>query len=1081
MSLPCNCCRGVSILTPLNLTNRPGLSALVYRVGTYSSFFETMKARLSSPDFALPSGALPLAGLTTRDPSDPAIALLDAWAILADVLTFYQERIVNEGYLRTATEQQSVINLAGLVGYTLRPGVSASVFLAYTLEQGAQVTIPAGSRVQNVPAPGQLPQSFETSDDLDAHGAWNNLAPRLARPQVISPDSSQVYVAGVTANLNANDPVLIVTSPPTARRVASVEIDFTNNRTQVLLQSPPQGQAAIAAASAPAAAAAPSMPDSFTSAVQLAASLSSPPAAHPANSIQLLRSVAKTFQPETDTTPALLKTFDPHLRHLYAGLRSAQVTPPVTGEFHALRVQAAPFGNNAPLRPITNENGVVVTTEEWPLVGSLSITITLSARSEAEVDAGGRMLRLQEWLRLQSPTALVEISSAGVTANGIVPVKTATTMIGQWEVDVTFDSKSSDMSFKFPGLGHSYDIKFDNAANSMDVIVDKGAPSTVSIAVPLGESTTTASPGRQTFISSTKGVLIDDEVAIAPSALTTLSLDTVYDKILPGSYVLIERADTGKQIVTTVVSAQKVSLTNYGMSTRVTQLILADAWLDPAKDFMLTVARNTTVSAQSEQLELGQEPITDPVPVSKDQADQIELGNLYGGLKSGRWLVVQGERADIDGVTGAELVMLANVQQGVQQIQVAGATQDLPGDTTHSFLQLSGPLNYQYKRETTTVYGNVVQATHGESRKEVLGSGDGAQELQQFSLHQSPVTYISTPNAAGAQSTLAVQVNGIPWEEVDTLATAGPNDRVYVSEADATGKRTLTFGTGRNGMRLPTGMLNAIANYRSGIGSSGNADAGKVSLLATRPVGVKAVTNPIPASGGSDGDTTDQARQNTPIAVAALDRLVSVSDYGDFARTYAGIGKASSQSLSDSHRQLVFVTIAGAEGAPIDNTSALYQNLVQSFQQLGDPQLPIAVGVCEFMLLVISAGVSVLPDFDFDQVAPQIRAALLDAFSFDNQELAQSIPLSKVVSVIQNVAGVQYVNVQVFDSISQSDTDSATALQAKLNEIATAQTPKPIVVVPPAQLDSSGTLQPAGLAFLSSDLPDTLILTEITL
>src|SRR5271155_1994767 len=102
MSLPCNCCRGVSVLTPLNLANRPGLSALVYRIGTYSSFFETMKARLSSPDFALATGALPLAGLTTRDPSDSAVALLDAWAIVADVLTFYQERIVNEGYLRTA-------------------------------------------------------------------------------------------------------------------------------------------------------------------------------------------------------------------------------------------------------------------------------------------------------------------------------------------------------------------------------------------------------------------------------------------------------------------------------------------------------------------------------------------------------------------------------------------------------------------------------------------------------------------------------------------------------------------------------------------------------------------------------------------------------------------------------------------------------------------------------------------------------------------------------------------------------------------------------------------------------------------
>ena len=122
----CNCCRGISVITPIDLTNRPGLSALVYRIGTYSSFFQTMKARLSSTDFALASGALPLAALTTRDSSDPAIALLDVWAVVADVLTFYQERIANEGYLRTATERQSVMNLAALVNYILRPGVAAS-------------------------------------------------------------------------------------------------------------------------------------------------------------------------------------------------------------------------------------------------------------------------------------------------------------------------------------------------------------------------------------------------------------------------------------------------------------------------------------------------------------------------------------------------------------------------------------------------------------------------------------------------------------------------------------------------------------------------------------------------------------------------------------------------------------------------------------------------------------------------------------------------------------------------------------------------------------------------------------------
>ena len=47
-----------------------------------------------------------LAGLKTRDPSDFSLALIDAWAVAADVLTFYTERIANEKLrrLRSAAE-----------------------------------------------------------------------------------------------------------------------------------------------------------------------------------------------------------------------------------------------------------------------------------------------------------------------------------------------------------------------------------------------------------------------------------------------------------------------------------------------------------------------------------------------------------------------------------------------------------------------------------------------------------------------------------------------------------------------------------------------------------------------------------------------------------------------------------------------------------------------------------------------------------------------------------------------------------------------------------------------------------------
>ena len=125
MSCACGCC-GASALA--GVSNRPGLPALAFRAGTYTEFLDAMVRRLSSHDYP------ELAALKTRAASDPAMALLDAWAIVSDVLTFYQERIANEGYLHTATERRSILELARLVGYRLRTGFADTAYLAYTIE-----------------------------------------------------------------------------------------------------------------------------------------------------------------------------------------------------------------------------------------------------------------------------------------------------------------------------------------------------------------------------------------------------------------------------------------------------------------------------------------------------------------------------------------------------------------------------------------------------------------------------------------------------------------------------------------------------------------------------------------------------------------------------------------------------------------------------------------------------------------------------------------------------------------------------------------------------------------------------------
>jgi predicted phage baseplate assembly protein len=1055
MTEPCTSCAAEPTGTPLSTANRPGLSALSYRVGNYATFFETMKSRLSQPG---------LTGLRSREPGDPAIALLDAWSIVGDVLTFYQERIANEGYLRTAVERGSVLQLADFVGSSLRPGVSATVNIAYTLDQNSVATIPVGSRVQSLPVQDQLPQSFEISDDLPARGAWNNLVPRLSRPQIVTSGTSTVYVAGLTANIKPNDPLLIVASPATLHRVQAVDVQGPLGRTKVDIQMPVPPQQTLTTAIAEP------VPRSFGFA-NLIEPLTKAPASHPVNAVDLSRSMADAFDQSSDAVPALVRTLNPATRaQFYTALKNEAVAPPVSGEVHAFRVKAAPFGHNAPLKPVTDEKGVVIDTEEWPLVGTTSIEIVLSRATRSRSGGDTALAYIAAMFEETAPLAFVQIQQGSEKASRTFLVDNTTPpAIGRWKVEAALDHHNRTVKFNFTDLGWSCTITFLEREAQVEVVADGD-----DIKVPVGRTATSSSSGRRLRVATGDGIAIERQAAIAPGKLNVVDLDSAYDQIVPQSWVAIDFGSGRAPVIAQVKEVQKVSVTNYGMSGRVTRLTLDYDWLT-ATEVMLSAVRPAAILAQSERLDLAEEPIDDPV-----EGKEIELGDLYGDLPSGRWLIVAGERVDIldtTGVNGAELVMLAGVEQKTQLADPTDpASAKRAGERLHSFLQLAAPLAYQYKRSSVAVSGNVISASHGETRVEVLGSGDGSQAMQRFTLRQGPLTYVKSATRSGTQSTLEVRVNDIPWTEVPALTEAGPFDRCYVTRTDDADKTTIVFGDGVNGMRVPTGKENVKAIYRTGLGSSGNVPTGAISQLASRPFGVKAVASPLPAAGGVDRDGRDQGKTNVSLLGASIDRLVSVQDYADFARTFGGIGKAIAALLSNGRRELVYVTVAPADPNHVEPDQ--YPDLLQALLDAGDPHLPVQVAGCELVLLIIAARVGMTGDRQWAEVEPDIRTALLDAFGYDRRDLGQDITLSEVIGAIQLVAGVAYVDVTTFDSISTSNAKFESSLKAKLAAISSDAGPVPLIKVRRATIDPVELrVQPAQIAFLSADLLDTLVLT----
>jgi predicted phage baseplate assembly protein len=1168
----CGCCEGTAPAVPMPVTNRPGLDQIRYRVGVHGAFLETMLSGLSS------NHSPALAGLTTRDRHDPAIALLDAGAVLLDVLTFYQERIANEGFLRTAVQRRSILELARLVGYRLRPGVASSVFLAFDLENEAEVEVPAGTRVQSIPNPGELPQPFETSEALTAQAAWNDLTPRLTQPQVITPatapELTQVYYAGVTTNLKPNDRLLFAFSKLPENQVIhvveTVTTDTAANFTLVTLQqpletveaslatreiSPVEGlriflenhldfqrfnvsaETAMAGRVAervrqllvltePGVAAAdlnaaiegvlPSLSaeheitiereyerlepwvgslvqelETFQTASRLRISQKSapvtglegilsplliPPAHQPRSSAALRRSAEGVFAPASDSVPRLLAAFQPGLKdQLYQAWGNTQVTMPLAPDLaNVLRVKAAPFGHNAPLKVIQDDEGVIIGQEEWGLATS-TIRVELAPVSGAadlfeslsndQVDAeltviqAGEGASWQQQIRDLDPdeSELVIETTLGTDLPAVITIH-----YSHGEVIGTLNSIEFDVLEKT--------IRISNTGDTLTVSMD-GTP--VLVGIDQGSRQRRFFEGMRVVANFASGGAFTLNVTRVPSPplgsqRRVLSMDAEYPQIIPGSWVVIERVDWATPRAFLVQEVNTVSLAEYGLTGKVTQLRLNQPWLE-ISDLDLSAIRGTTVYAQSEVLILAEEPITSDISGSK-----LELGALYAALESGRWIVVSGERTDIPGTTGviaSELAMISTVEQSYNP--------DLPGDQVHTTLHLANSLAYTYLRSSVKIYGNVVKATHGETRQEVLGSGSGALAFQTFTLKQFPLTYVSAVTPSGVETTLEVRVNDVLWPEKENLLLS-PQERGYITQTSDDSKTTVKFGDGIFGARLPSGPENVRAVYRSGIGKSGNVPAGQISLLAMRPLGVKSVINPLPATGGAEPESRDAARQNAPLAVKALDRLIGVLDYADFARTFAGVGKASAAVFSDGRSELVHVSIAGAENIPITEDSDLFLNLRQALVTFGDPSLRVSLAVRRLKLLVIAARVKILPEFLWEVVSAQIRSALLQTFGFDQRQLGQDVTSSEVIATIQQVPGVVYVDLDLLDGVHE-DTDLS-----DLAALAETLTLKSRVTAALARLDPSvrtppRPVLPAELACLVPEIPDLILLTELTL
>jgi predicted phage baseplate assembly protein len=337
-------------------------------------------------------------------------------------------------------------------------------------------------------------------------------------------------------------------------------------------------------------------------------------------------------------------------------------------------------------------------------------------------------------------------------------------------------------------------------------------------------------------------------------------------------------------------------------------------------------------------------------------------------------------------------------------------------------LTLHDALTRTYQRSTVRLNANVVPATHGETTQEVLGSGDATQAHQQFTLKQKPLTYAFARGGTAPESSLEVWVDDVKWEEVPTLFGRGPDERVYIARRQDDGTTLIEFGDGRRAARLPTGQENVRAVYRKGVGLEGLVkNPGQLKLLLTQPLGVKAVSNPLAATGAEDPLSLADARRQVPRCALTLDRVVSLRDYEDFARGFPGVAKALAVWTWSGDTRGVFLTLLGPDGSPIAEAGPPAGPLREAFAAQSNPLVPVRIVSGDISLLRLAGTVRVAADRLPSQVETALRETLLAALSFDVREFGQAVYRSELIALIQNVAGVVSVDLDSMGKVTADD------------------------------------------------------------
>jgi hypothetical protein len=1088
MSDDCGCCTTPAALVPAAIENRPGLSAVAYRIGTFATFRKAIVDQLAhTPE---------LAGLTSRVGDDYTITAVELWAAVADVLTFYQERAVNEAFLRTATLRDSMLRLVRLLGYELRPGIAATTRLAFTLEAGATALIPAGTRVQSVPGEGEKPQKFETLIPVMADARLNKLrivpAPTAASPKPTGAESASAIVApdaealASAAALAPGDRVMLYA--PDATEVLTVrEVQARDDVLTIRWALPIKGMQFDDASGAQT---------STTRAYKLGRSFqlfgfNAPPTVVVLQGTALA-AASTDYTLHGDGTTGNQISLDAR----YEGIKPGAILLVVSGTV------AIPFEIKAVAQRHVDRKAMPPTGAAVIAQSGMVTQVTLTALDRALTALPDDIRDVVVYELVGAPLRFWPYSYAGTLAASDVFIAGRRSGWSSIEVGRTIEKgvakpgtplDAGDLApgravlltdarggepiaatiagVSLVGSGVSFAATDTDTVTIGKLGLESGQATPVTVIVSRSLGATIAFPNPRRELTVTIGALPTQRISLSAAivgggtnvdiANVAAALQAAIRAALPGAPafaraivwviddgVIPDGAADGVIAIASGIPGDRIAL---GSSTGDAETVVAlglDAahvrFLDGVLTAPVTLPPGSSVDGQ---VRLTIDPDR-PVDLAFN-AVVSPAGELAAAFASGFGL-----HAVV--TTDSRVLVLP----------------PLPKYEPRAFLHLALDLDAPFALDAATavLLGNVAPASHGETvRNEIVGDGDASQPFQRFTLKKKPVTRVPAAAPGGVASSLQLLVNGVRWTERASLYGASPQDQIYVTRIADDGALTVQFGDGVNGARPPSGRQNLVAWYRQGLGLAGRVKAGTLSTLLDRPTGVKSAINLIDADGGVDPETLDRAREAAPGTVRTFGRAISLRDFEDTALLAGEVAKVSATWVWTGERRAIHLTLAAQDGATFSADGL--QRIAATLATERDPNHRLLLDNYTPVAVTVDASILVDDRYVASQVLATARAALLAALSFTVRRFAQPVYLSDVFRVLQDVVGVVAVDVNRLDLKSR---DAAFRAAHGVDDTLSQPLPR-LRMLPARPAGVPGTVLAAELAWVEAPAQDVTL------